>query len=78
MTRQLFVAVTILGAGALLNSLSGMANEMQCQDRNVNCLGKCADPTGGAGDLGGHQNQCLQYCSRQLVRCSIRNATIQR
>jgi hypothetical protein len=75
MTRQLFVAITILATGALLNSPSGMANELGCQDRSVNCLGKCTDPTGGAG---GHQNKCLQYCSRQLVRCSIRNATIQR
>lgn len=54
MTRQLFFAITILGTGALLNSPSGMADQLQCQDRGVNCLGKCADRTGGAGDLGGH------------------------
>ena len=78
MTRQLFFAITILGTGALLNSPSGMADQLQCQDRGVNCLGKCADRAGGAGDLGGHQNKCLLYCSRQQAKCMVRNSAIQR
>jgi hypothetical protein len=78
MTRQLFFAITILGTGVLLDLPSGMANQLQCQDRSANCLGKCADRTGGAGDLGGHQNKCLLYCSRQLAKCMVRNATIER
>jgi len=78
MIRKLFFAITLLGTGVLLNSPSGMANQRQCQDRNVNCMARCEDPTGGAGDLGGHQNKCLQYCSRQLDRCMTGNATIYR
>jgi hypothetical protein len=78
MTRHLVFAITILVTGVLLNSPPGIANQLQCEDRGANCLGKCADPTGGAGDLGGHQNKCLLYCSRQLASCMVRNATIQR
>lgn len=77
MTRQLFFAITILATGVLLNSPSG-ANQRQCQERGIHCIVKCDDPTGGAGDLGGHQNKCSQYCSRQLDRCMTRNATIPR
>ena len=77
MKQQLFFAITILGTGVLLNSPS-TANQRQCQERGINCMAKCDDPTGGAGDLGGHQNKCLQYCSRQLDRCMTRYATIAR
>jgi hypothetical protein len=66
-----------LDTGVLLNSPSG-ANQRQCQERGINCMAKCDDPTGGAGDLRGHQNKCLQYCSQQLDRCMTRYSTITR
>ena len=49
MKQQLFFAITILGTGVLLNSPS-TANQRQCQERGINCMAKCDDPTGGAGD----------------------------
>lgn len=76
MTRHLLFAIAIIGTGVLLNAPVGMATPLQCEDRNVNCLGNCADRTGGAGDLGGRQNKCLLYCSRQVSRCLIRDAMI--
>jgi hypothetical protein len=68
MTRHLFFAITVIGAGGLLNS-PAEAQQWQCEDRASNCLGRCANRTGGAGDLGGHQIKCLSYCDRQLIRC---------
>ena len=42
----------------------------------ANCLGRCTDKAGGAGDWQGHQSKCLR-CDWQLIRC-VRNATIRR
>ena len=72
MTRQLFFATTLIGTAVLLNSAAEAATAAQCEDKAANCLGRCADRTGGAGDLGGHQSKCLLYCDRQLTRCIIR------
>jgi hypothetical protein len=73
MTRQLFFAITLIGTGALLlNSAANAVTALQCEDRTANCIGRCADRTGGAGDWGGHQNKCLPNCIRQLTRCTIR------
>jgi hypothetical protein len=72
MTRQLFFATTLIGSAVLLNSAAEAATAVQCEDKAANCLGRCADRTGGAGDLGGHQSKCLLSCDRQLTRCIIR------
>jgi len=78
MTRHLLFVIAIVCTGMLLGAPSGLATPLQCEDRNVNCLGGCADRAGGAGDLGGRQNKCLVYCSRQVSRCLIRDAMIRR
>jgi hypothetical protein len=70
MTRQLFFAIALIGIGGLLNS-AAQAQAWQCEDNSSNCLGRCADRDGGAG---GHQKRCLNYCDRQLVRCTVRAA----
>ena len=72
MTRQLFFAITLIGTAVLLNSAAEAATAVQCEDRTTNCLGRCSDRTGGAGDLGGHRSKCLVSCDRQLTRCIIR------
>jgi hypothetical protein len=72
MTRQLFLAITLIGTAVLLNSAAEAVSAAQCEDRTANCLGRCADRTGGAGDWGGHQNKCLPACDRKLIRCIIR------
>jgi len=72
MTRQLFFAITLIGSAVLLNSAAEAATALQCEDKASNCLGRCADKTGGAGDRRGHQSKCLVSCDRQLNRCVIR------
>jgi hypothetical protein len=71
MTRQLFLAITVIGTAVLLNSAAEAVTAQQCEDRAANCLGRCADRTGGAGDPGGHQSKCVP-CDRRLARCIIR------
>ena len=75
MTRQLVFALTLLGSGLLLNT-PGEAQQWRCEDQAANCLGRCLDRAGGAGDWGGHQSKCLR-CDRQLIRC-VRNAISRR
>jgi hypothetical protein len=73
MTRQLFFAITLIATGMLVSSSAGAASADQCEERAANCRGGCADKTGGAGDLGGHQNKCLPPCDRRLIKCLERN-----
>jgi hypothetical protein len=77
MTRHLFLAITLIGTGVLLNSPAA-AIPRQCDDRFANCFGRCADRTGGAGDWAGHQNKCLLSCDRRLTSCMIRDAMTRR
>ena len=70
MTRHLFFAIALIGTGVLLNSPAA-AQQWQCEDKNANCLGRCTDKAGGAGDWGGHQSKCMR-CDRQLIACYIR------
>ena len=72
MTRQLIFAITLISTAVLLNSAAQAATAMQCEDKASNCLGRCTDRTGGAGDRNGHQSKCLVSCDRQLNRCMIR------
>lgn len=72
MTRQLVFAMTLLGGGLLPNS-PVEAQQWRCEDQAANCLGRCVDRAGGAGDWGGHQSRCLR-CDWRLIKC-VRNAT---
>ena len=74
MTRHLFLATGLIATAVLLNSPSAIASIQQCEDRHVSCLGRCADWTGGAGDLVGRQNKCLPLCDRRLTQCFVRDA----
>ena len=74
MTRHLLFAIALIGTGVLLNS-PVEAGAMQCEDRAANCVGRCADRTGGAGDWAGHQNKCLPSCDRRLIRCMRNTVT---
>jgi hypothetical protein len=69
MTRHLFFAITVIGAGVLLNSPAQAATALQCEERAANCLGGCRDMDGGAGDWRGHHNKCVPACIRRLMRC---------
>ena len=69
MARHLFFAITLMGIGALLNS---PADAARCEDQAANCVGRCANFTGGAGDVGGHQNKCMLTCNRRVISCLIR------
>jgi len=72
MTRHFFFAITLIGAGVLLNAQAEAVSAARCEDRASNCVGRCANFTGGAGDLGGHQNKCMRTCDRQVTQCLIR------
>ena len=71
MTRQLFFAITLMGTAVLLASSAEAANGFRCEDQAANCIGRCANFTGGAGDFRGHQNKCMVRCDRQVTRCLI-------
>ena len=67
MARHLFLAITLIGTGVLLNSPAEALTAARCEDQAANCVGRCANPSGGAG-----QNKCMLYCDRQVNRCLIR------
>jgi hypothetical protein len=68
MARQLFFAITLIGIGLLLNSPAKAAKDgAQCEDQAANCVGRCANPGGGANN-----NKCMGHCDRQVTRCLIR------
>jgi hypothetical protein len=47
MARHLFFAITLIGTGALINSPAEAVTAARCEDRTANCVGGCANPTGG-------------------------------
>jgi hypothetical protein len=65
MARHLFFAITLIGTGVLLNSQAEAVTAARCEDQNANCIGRCANPTGGA-------DQCVLYCDRRVTGCLIR------
>ena len=65
MTRYLLFAITLIGTGVLHSPVEAAA--MRCEDRAANCVGRCANPTGGV-----NQNKCMRYCDQQVTRCLIR------
>ena len=70
MTLHLFFAITFIGTGALLISPAEAVAASRCGDQAANCMGRCADFTGGAGDYRGHQNKCMLHCDRRETACS--------
>ena len=75
MARHLFFAIALIGTAVLLNSPTE-AQQWRCEDRAANCLGRCTDKAGGAGDWHGHQSKCLR-CDWQSIKC-VRNANMRR
>ena len=70
MTRHIAFAIALIGIGASFNSPATAAMDaLRCEDQAANCVGRCADFTGGAGDLRGHQNKCMRRCDRQVTAC---------
>jgi hypothetical protein len=67
MARHLFFAITLIGTAALLNSPAEAVTAARCEDQAANCVGRCANPTGGA-----NQNKCMRYCDRQVISCMTR------
>ncbi len=67
MARHLFFAITLIGTGMLLNSTAEAVTDARCEDQAANCVGRCANPTGGA-----NQNKCMRSCDRLVTRCLIR------
>jgi hypothetical protein len=67
MARHLFFAITLIGTGVLLNSPAEAVTAARCEDQAANCVGRCANPTGGA-----NQNKCMRSCDRLVTRCLIR------
>jgi hypothetical protein len=72
MTRYLFFAIALVGTGMLLNSPAEAMDPLRCEDRAANCVGRCANYTGGAGDFRGQQNKCMLTCDRRVISCLIR------
>jgi hypothetical protein len=74
MMRHLLVAISFAIIAVLPGSLAAAESTQRCEDRHVNCLGSCADWTGGAGDYLGRQNRCLLICDRRLTQCFVRDS----
>ena len=68
MTRHLFFAITLIGAGVLLNAPAEAVSAARCEDQFSNCVGRCANPGGGVND-----NRCMNRCTRQVNICLIRS-----
>jgi hypothetical protein len=68
MARHLFFAITLIGIGLLPNSpAEAVKDAAQCEDQAANCVGRCANPGGGANN-----NKCMWHCDRRVTRCLIR------
>jgi hypothetical protein len=72
MARHLLFAITLFSTGVFLNAQAEAVSPLRCEDRAANCVGRCANYTGGAGDLRGHQNVCMRRCDQQVTWCLIR------
>ena len=72
MARHLFFAIALIGTGVLLYSPAEAVTAARCEDQAANCVGRCANFTGGGGDFRGHQNKCMVSCDRQVTTCLIR------
>ena len=55
MTQHLFFAITLIGNGVLLSLPAEAVTAARCEDRASNCIGRCANPTGGTNN-----NKCMR------------------
>ena len=67
MARHLFLAITLIGTGVLLNSPAEAVTAARCQDQSANCIGRCDNPGSGVNN-----NRCMRHCDRQVTSCLIR------
>ncbi len=67
MARHVFFAITLITTAMLLNLPAKAVKAARCEDQAANCVGRCANPSGGT-----YQNKCMIYCDRQVISCSIR------
>lgn len=65
MARHFFFAIPLIGM--LLNSPADAVTYARCQDQSANCIGRCANPLGGA-----NQSPCMNSCDRQATSCAVR------
>lgn len=72
MTRHFFFAIALVGTAVLLNSSAEAIDPLRCEDRAANCVGRCFNYTGGAGDFRGQQNKCMLSCDRRVISCLVR------
>ena len=68
MARHLFLAITLIGIGGLLNSPVQAITGSRCEDTAANCRGRCVNPLGGAYPA----NKCLSHCDRRVIACLVR------
>jgi hypothetical protein len=68
MARRLFLVITLIGIGGLLNSpADAVTDAAHCENNAANCVGRCANPGGGTND-----NKCMARCDRQVAKCLSR------
>jgi len=72
MKRHLFLALALAGTAALFSAPAEAISPLRCEDRAANCIGGCANYTGGAGDFRGRQNKCMATCDRRVISCLVR------
>jgi hypothetical protein len=66
MARHTFFAITLIGAGVLVNASAQAVSAARCEDHFSNCVGRCANPGGGTND-----NRCMNRCTRQVNTCLV-------
>jgi len=69
MTRHLFLVIALAGTAVLLNASAQATSPLRCEDRAANCVGRCTNYAGGAGDVKGQQNKCMLSCDRRVISC---------
>jgi hypothetical protein len=67
MARHLFLAVTLIGVGGLLNSPAQALWPGRCDDLAASCT-LCPTPGGGVFPA----NSCMVACDRKVTACMVR------
>ena len=67
MARHLFLAITLIGIGGLLNSPAQAMTPVRCDDQAARCS-LCTNPHGGAYP----SNKCLSSCDWKVTACLVR------
>jgi hypothetical protein len=64
MERHLFLAIALIG---FLNTPAGATTPDRCESNAANCVGRCANRSGGTND-----NRCMNACDRRVTSCLVR------